>query len=102
MFRLSDDESALEWHDTGMRKTVFSMFSSAQHKSIPLIDVIGVRKGVQTDTLKGAVNCDPYCSLSFLTSQRSLDLNLNDNKDREMVYRAMQELFKDRPEVVFS
>ena len=57
--------------------------------SFAINDIVEIRKGIQTETLRKAKSLDPGCCLSVVTKDRSLDLTMKTSTDRDMVVRSI-------------
>jgi len=69
--------------------------------NIPIDEITEVRKGIQTDVLLKAGLIDPFCCLSIVTNERTLDLMLDSQAERDRALRGLKALLINHPKVKF-
>lgn len=80
------------------------LFGGQQNKgpsSIPLEEIIEVRKGIQTDVFLKAGLIDPFCCFSIVTNARTLDLVLENQIERDKALRGLKALLINHNKVKF-
>lgn len=98
---LSEETGELLWkHADGSRGRRFSVFGKSKKdepSSLPIDSITEVRRGVTTPVLlKALPKVDPLSTLSFITKDRSLDVEVTSVQEREALIRTMRSVFEER------
>ena len=91
LIKYDDDTQDITWSNVH-RSSIASMFGGGKDKEsskISVVDIVEVRKGVQTDVLLKAGAVDPNCCLSIITRDRTLDLVLESAGERDNAIRGL-------------
>lgn len=92
--KYEDETQEITWSNVS-RTSISTMFGGKSQDSskINVVDIVEIRKGVQTDVLLKATGVDPNCCMSIVTPDRTLDLVLDSAVARDNALRGLQGIF---------
>ena len=65
------------------------MFSTETPKSMRIVTITGIARGIKTQVLRAAGLVDPLKLVSVISPERTLDLEFSSVGDTDMFYRSM-------------
>lgn len=105
--KYDEDEDTISWQPAVASKRssllggLFTTKKATEIGTISLVDIIEVKKGVETEVLSKAGLLDPSCCLSMITTDRTLDIVLENSAERNKVFNGLKVLLEGK-DVKFS
>lgn len=104
--KFDEATNSITWNNAGggRRSSISMLFGGGQNKGPPTIsldEIVEVRKGLQTDVFLKAGLVDPFCCFSIVTNDRTLDLVLENQIERDRALRGMKAILLNYPKVKF-